>query len=229
MTPSQHRNQSHTAEESITQWWWQRAHVRPAEQLTASNRQITSVTGALLMALLGLVFLTGLAMDMYWHVHYVIGFVLIPVVVLKVASTGYRAVSYYIGRGTYRSAGPPELSLRLLAPFVVISTVAALVTGVALWAEHSRSGTLATLHTDAAVICAGTVGIHVLAYLPRALIESLRALRSLTSRMGRIRLGVVVAVLIVGISLSIVTYANGTWPPRNDHRPFGGVPQTQDP
>jgi hypothetical protein len=92
-----------------------------------------------------------------------------------------------------------------------------------------RSEDKPTLHTDAAVICAGTVGIHVLAYLPRALTESVCAVRSLSSRMGRLRLAVVVAILLAGIALSVVTYANGTWPARNDHRPFGGVPQTQGP
>lgn len=170
--------------ESLIAWWGGRARVRPMERLTAFNRQITSLTGAVLIPLLGLVFLTGLAMDVYWHVHYVIGIVLIPVVALKVATTGYRAVAYYTGRGAYRAAGPPEVLLRSLAPVVVISTITALVTGVALWARHSRSGALSTLHTDSAVICAGTVGVHVLAYVPRAVTESLSALRTMRSRAG---------------------------------------------
>ena len=210
---------------SIIAWWRDRARVRPTERLTANNRQLTSLTGVLLVPLLGLVFLTGLALDAYWHVHYVVGFVLIPVVALKVATTGYRAISYYVGHGPYRAAGPPELSLRLLAPLVVTSTIVALVTGVVLWAQHSRGGTLSTLHTDAAVICAGTVGIHLLAYVPRAITESFHAIRAGWSRMGSIRIAVVIVVVIAGIALSIITYANGTWPAR-DQRPFG-TPQRQ--
>lgn len=189
------------------------------ERLTAFNRQITSLTGAVLIPLLGLVFLTGLAMDVYWHVHYVIGFVLIPVVALKVATTGYRAIAYYTGRGAYRAAGPPEVLLRSLAPVVVISTITALVTGVALWARHSRTGALSTLHTDSAVICAGTVGVHVLAYVPRAVTESLSALRTMRSRAGSIRVAIVIVVLVAGVALAAVTYSSGTWPAR-DHREF---------
>lgn len=206
-------------EETILAWWWRRAAVRSAEHLTALNRQLTSLTGVLLIPLLALVFLTGLAMDMYWHVHYVIGFVLIPVVALKVAATGYRAISYYLGRKAYRAAGPPELSLRLLAPVIVISTITALVTGVALWAQHSRSGTLSTLHTDSAVICAGTVGIHVLAYLPRALVEAGHAMRATLSRVGAVRVATVMLVLVAGVALAAMTYSTGTWPAR-EHRPF---------
>jgi hypothetical protein len=198
--------------ESLIAWWWDRGRVRAAERVTAGNRQLTAITGALLVPLLGLVFLTGLVMDVYWHVHYVIGFVLIPVVALKLASTGYRAVSYYFGRRSYHAAGPPELALRLLAPLVVMSTVVALATGVALWAQHSRSGTLAALHTDAAVICAGTIGIHVLAYIPRALTECLSAVRALWTRLGGIRVAVVLVVLAAGIALAVTTYASGSWP-----------------
>ncbi len=198
--------------ESLIAWWWDRGRVGAAERVTSGNRQLTAVTGALLVPLLGLVFLTGLVMDAYWHVHYVVGFVLIPVVALKLASTGYRAVSYYVGRRSYRAAGPPEMSLRLLAPLVVMSTAVALGTGVALWAQHSRGGTLATLHTDSAVICAGTIGIHVLAYIPRALIECLNAVRFAWTRLGSIRVALVLVVLAAGIALAVATYASGSWP-----------------
>ena len=217
MTPRE--PQRGVAGESILAWWWSIAEARPAERLTALNRQLTSLTGTLLLPLLGLVFLTGLAMDMFWHIHYVIGFVLIPVVALKLVATGYRAVSYYAGRGAYRAAGPPEVLLRLLAPVLASSAVMALVTGVLLWAQHSRSGTLSTLHTDSAAVCAGTVGIHVLAYLPRALVEAARALHATVSRAGAIRIAIIVVVLVAGIALASVTYSNGTWPAR-EHRPF---------
>jgi len=200
--------------------WWDRGRHDPAHRRTAGNLELTSLTGTMLVPLLVLVLLTGFAMDAYWHVHYVIGFVLIPVVALKLASTGYRAISYYAGRRSYREAGPPELSLRLLAPVLVISTVVALGTGVALWARHSRSGTLSTLHTDSSVICALMVGIHLLAYVPQALSGSLHAMRSVRSRIGGMRLAVVITLLILGIGLSIVTYNNGTWPAR-ERRPAG--------
>src|SRR5258706_14679675 len=100
---------------------------------TAANHRLTATTGVVLVPLLGLVFLTGLAMDAYWHAHYVIGFVLIPVVALKMVTTGYRAARYYAGSAAYRAAGPPQIGLRLLAPFRIVGTTVALSTGSALF------------------------------------------------------------------------------------------------
>ena len=41
--------------------------------------------------------------------HMFIGMVLIPPVLLKLASTGYRFVRYYTGSQAYRAKGPPPL------------------------------------------------------------------------------------------------------------------------
>ena len=52
-----------------------------------------------------------------------VGLLLIPPVVLKLASTGYRFVRYYAGARAYREKGPPPLPLRLLAPVLVASAL----------------------------------------------------------------------------------------------------------
>src|ERR1700730_5616755 len=143
----------------------------------SANHRLTATTGLVLVPLLGLVFLTGLAMDAYWHVHYVIGFVLIPVIAVRRATPGYGAARYYTGAAPSRARGPPQIGLRLLAPLLVVAITVALVTGVALFAAHSRTGTLSTLHTDSAVISAGLVGIHFLAYLSDAVRTTLSELR----------------------------------------------------
>src|SRR3982074_2738727 len=151
------------------------------------NHRLTALTGSVLAPLLALVFVTGLLMDALWHIHYVVGFVLIPVVALKLASTGYRAMRYYIHNPIYREAGPPELLPRLTAPLLVLSVVTALATGVALYLERSRSGILSTLHTDSAVICAVLVGLHLLTYALDALGAAARELNARLSRLGSIR------------------------------------------
>ena len=51
--------------------------------------------------------------------HMFIGLVLIPPVLLKLGSTGYRFVRYYAGAPAYREKGPPRPLLRLLAPVLV--------------------------------------------------------------------------------------------------------------
>ena len=61
--------------------------------------------------------------------HVVIGMMLIPPVVVKMASTGYRLVRYYAGDPAYRKKGPPPVLLRLLGPFVVVLTAIVIASG----------------------------------------------------------------------------------------------------
>ena len=50
--------------------------------------------------------------------HILIGAVLVPLVLLKTATTGWRILRYYVGSKAYRIAGPPPLLLRVLGPLV---------------------------------------------------------------------------------------------------------------
>jgi hypothetical protein len=190
---------------------------------TEGNHRLTALTGALLVPLLGLIFLTGLFMDAYWHVHYVIGFVLIPVVALKLASTGYRMTRYYLGNPVYRASGPPELLPRVMAPIMVLSVVMALVTGVLLFVQQSRHGILSTLHTDSAVATALLVGVHMLTYVPDAAVTIAREFRARLSRPATMRITVAAIALVAGIVLAGVTYSSGVWPARPFGQRFGGL------
>jgi hypothetical protein len=189
------------------------------EAASEGNHRLTALTGSLLVPLIGVVYLTGLMMDAWWHVHYVIGFVLIPVVALKLGTTGYRALRYYAGNRAYVAAGPPIVFLRVMAPLLVLAVVVALVTGVLLFADRSRTGTLSTLHTDSAVVAAGLIGIHFLAYIRDALPTSWR---DLTARpRGAGRAGTVALALFAGVLLASLTFGAGVWPAR-DRGPRGG-------
>lgn len=55
--------------------------------------------------------------------HVFIGMILVPPVILKIASTGWRFVRYYKGDPAYLRKGHPHVVLRLLGPAVVILTV----------------------------------------------------------------------------------------------------------
>jgi hypothetical protein len=103
-----------------------------------------------------------------------IGLLLIPPVLLKLASTGYRFFRYYGGTRAYREKGPPLLPLRLLAPVLVASTVAVLGTGVWLLALGHRSGQVLQLHQIAFIVFGVVFAIHFVAYAPR-MVRSLRA------------------------------------------------------
>jgi hypothetical protein len=193
---------------------------------TEGNHRLTALTGALLTVGLGLIFLTGLFMDTYWHIHYAVGFVLIPLVVLKLISTGYRVVRYYSGSPIYKAAGPPDWVSRLLAPILVASIVTALFTGVVLFLQHSRDGILSTLHTDSAVISAVLVGTHLLTHALDALAGVGREIHERWSRPTSLRVALAVGALVVGIVLAIVTYGSGVWPARDHFRPGFGYSST---
>src|SRR5947209_19688083 len=93
------------------------------------------LTGAVAVALLVLLAAEGVTIPFIGQLlgpHMFIGLLLIPPVALKLASTGYRFARYYTGNETYVRKGPPPVLLRMLAPGVVLTTLAVFGTGVAL-------------------------------------------------------------------------------------------------
>jgi hypothetical protein len=141
---------------------------------TEGNEILTSAVGAILTALLVVEGITILQMRPLLGLHMFVGLMLIPPVLLKLGSTGYRFVRYYTGSVMYRAKGPPLLPLRLLAPVLVVATVAMLGSGVWLMALGHRSDQVMLLHKVAAIVWVAFFGIHFLAHLPRML-RSLRA------------------------------------------------------
>lgn len=194
-----------------------------------SNLRLTSVVGTAMLVPLVIVSLTGLAFDHFWRVHYFAGFLLVPLVLVKLMSTGWRMARYYLGNPRYRAAGPPVPLLRLLAPVFVLSTVVLFVSGIVMWFAHSRLQPWSTLHTDSAVVFTITGSIHVLAYLRRAGSETAAELsrrRDAIPPRAR-RRGAVIATIAVGVVLAVVTIAPSQLPARLHHFRFdngGGQP-----
>lgn len=137
------------------------------------NEILTSLLAAVLTVLLMAEGVTILQLGPLLVPHMVIGLMLIPLVAVKLASTGYRFARYYTRAPTYREKGPPLLPLRLLAPVLVAATIGVFATGVALLVDGRRSNTLLFLHKASFVIWGAAFGIHFLAYAPRVL-RSLR-------------------------------------------------------
>jgi hypothetical protein len=131
------------------------------------NEILTSVTAVVLTGLLAVEGYTVVNMRGLVSLHMFIGLVLIPPVVLKLASTGYRFARYYTGSRAYRALGPPLLPLRLMAPVLVASTIAVLLTGVLLLAAGHKSDTLLLLHKVSFIAFGVVFAVHFLAYVPR--------------------------------------------------------------
>jgi hypothetical protein len=131
------------------------------------NERLTAASGAVLFLLLAAEGVTILFIRPMLSAHVFIGMLLIPPVVLKLASTGWRFLRYYRGSRVYVEKGPPLLPLRLLAPVVVVSTLAVFATGVALLVQGPGRGLLLGLHKASFVVWLVATGIHVVAYVWR--------------------------------------------------------------
>jgi hypothetical protein len=131
------------------------------------NERLTGATAAVLFLLLAAEGGTILFIRPLLSTHVFIGMLLIPPVVLKTASAGWRFFRYYTGDRAYRVKGPPILPLRLLAPLVVASTVALFATGVALLVVTPGRGVVLGLHKASFVVWLVATGLHVLAYVWR--------------------------------------------------------------
>ena len=155
--------------------------VLPATGGPAGNAKLTAWTGLLLLVLFLVEVGTVVDLGRFLNWHVVVGVVLVPLTLLKMATTGWRMLGYYSGKAPYRQAGPPPMPLRLLGPAVVLATIAALGSGLALIAlgpESSRTGflTLFGFHLDmvgvhklAIVAWAGAISVHTLGRLVPAL------------------------------------------------------------
>ena len=141
---------------------------------TEGNEILTSAAAIVLIGLLVAEGITIVHMQGLLSTHMFIGLVLIPPVLLKLGSTGYRMVSYYLGSRAYRLQGPPLLPLRLMAPVLVASMLAVLASGVLLLAAGHRSGAVLTVHKVSSIVFAVVLAVHLLAYLPRV-VRSARA------------------------------------------------------
>jgi hypothetical protein len=156
--------------------------------------------------------------------HFFLGMLLIGPVALKVASVIYRFTRYYTGAPDYRRKGPPAPWLRLLGPFVLITSVGVLGTGVALAFARSAAGPWLFLHKAFFVLWFGTMTVHVLAYvwrLPRLIGPDLpgrgrpaRAPGALASVLaGRATRWILLAASIIGglLIAAMTVHLAGPW------------------
>lgn len=129
------------------------------------NERLTAATAVVLVVLLAALGVTILSIGslIWWHV--LLGMLLIPPVLLKLGSTGWRFARYYARAPEYLRRGPPLLPLRLMAPLVIAATLAVFATGVALLIVGPAGGVLVGLHKASFVVWLVVTAIHVLAHL----------------------------------------------------------------
>jgi hypothetical protein len=168
---------------------------------SAGNEQLTAMVAAVLLSLLAIETATLLQLRSLLTVHAFVGMLLIPVVGLKLASSGWRLLRYYRRGEEYVRRGPPHVVLRaLVAPVLLLSTVVLFATGVALLVLGQTEGTVVGLHKASFIVWAGAAGVHVLAHalkLPAVLRAKIPGVA--------LRLGLVAGALAGGALLAIAT------------------------
>lgn len=150
----------------------------------AGNTRFTSLLGVILLALLVLqvasalffalltynvAFFNGPTYDIVRPVHFFVGFGLMPLLGLKLASTGWRFTRYYLRGRAYRRAGPPSWPARLIAPLLIVSGISVFASGVEMWSFQNQLGWPWTaIHNVAAFTFVGALVIHAVLHARQA-------------------------------------------------------------
>jgi hypothetical protein len=181
------------------------------------NEILTSAVAVVLTPLLALEGVTVVHMAGLVSAHMFIGMVLIPPVILKLSSTGYRFFRYYTRAHAYRALGPPRLPLRLLAPVLVASAIGIFLTGVLLLAAGHKSSMLLELHKLSFIVLGVLFVPHFVAYVPRvagSMREDWREARRVAVPGSSARATLVALALGGGMALAIsLLHAIHAWRP----------------
>ena len=212
--------------------------VLPGTGGPAGNAVLTAWTALVLLVgslaeLLTLFDVRGL---ISWHVA--VGALLVPPALLKVASTGWRMLRYYVGSGPYLEAGPPPLVLRLLGPLVVASTLGLLGSGVlliVLGQDRSQRPFVSlplvsigwlTVHQACFAVWAVVTGLHVLGRTVPALRLTVAPTESGGVPGAWSRTLLLTAVVVSAVVLAVVlVHADGSWAVGHEFepRPAAGI------
>src|SRR5947209_6101078 len=160
---------------------------KPAPLVT-SNTRFTRSIGMVLFWLIILQFFSALlffGLTANWQVptwlpysltraiHFFVGFSIIPLILLKLATTSWKAGGYYTGRPIYKKEGPPAWYNRLLSPIMGMLFLSVLWSGIAMWGMLEKYFPFGPLyqtyqvvqwHTWSAVLLVGLAVFHMVAH-----------------------------------------------------------------
>jgi hypothetical protein len=183
----------------------------------ASNARLTGSVAAILLLLLALEGATIPFIGSLVGPHVFIGMLLIPPVALKLGSTGWRFARYYLRNPSYRRKGPPSLPMRLLAPGVVLTTLALFATGVGLAIAGPPDPTLKFLHKASFIAWFVLMTVHVLGHvleIPALAAPDWRRAGGREARLAGtgLRMVTLAGSLVAGLGLALATVSLiGPW------------------
>jgi len=182
-----------------------RRHLPEAAPGVIANERISALTGGLLLILSAAIGVTILRIGDLLPEHYLVGFLMVGPMALKLTSTGYRFARYYTHNPAYRTAGPPVAVLRWSAPFLVAATVALFATGIELWLFSYRFGTWwFQAHVVSFLVWTAALVIHVLGHARRSAEAAMDEIGVWSAR-AFTRRGLVVGSVVLGAVLAVVS------------------------
>jgi hypothetical protein len=185
------------------------------------NARLTSVTGLTLFLIIAVEGVTVLQIKQLISVHVFVGMLLVPLVLLKTSTTGYRFTRYYTGKPAYTGRGAPHPILRITGPLIVLSSLALLGTGIALIALGRTAGhQYLVFHQVTFFVWIALMAVHVLGHARETLTLSAADWQERDYRGeaehrvagARARLSLLVATIAVGLILGVASLSwVGTW------------------
>jgi len=127
------------------------------------------MTGAVLLVLFVAECLTLLQLGKLLTLHVFLGMLLLGPVCLKIGSTLWRFTRYYTGSAAYVRRGPPAPLQRVTGPFVMLTTLAVLGTGIMLIVVGPGPSGYRwdQLHHEAFLLWVVFMLIHLASYVPK--------------------------------------------------------------
>jgi hypothetical protein len=165
------------------------------------NARLTATSAVVLLVLLAAEGATIpiIRQALTWHV--LIGLALVPPVLLKLGSVGWRFLRYYRRHPDYVAQGPPHPLLRfLVGPVVVVTTIALFASGIELAVAHPHGGIVLGLHKVSFVIWFGAMSLHVLAHAGTLWRQAQRGIRRALPG-AALRQGLLAASLLAGLAI----------------------------
>lgn len=190
------------------------------------NERLTALAGALLFVLIIAELVVTANLNQLISIHIFVGTLLAGPLVVKMSSVGYRFLSYYRRVPDFVHKGPPNIWLRMSAPFLVVLTLVVFISGFGLvYVGPSHAGLFKIIHAASVVLWLPLTAIHVYGNfrkVPRSIAGDWG--RKITHRVsGRsTRLGINVIGLILGAVAAVMIYPSSA--PWSHYRINHGLP-----
>lgn len=133
------------------------------------NKRITAIAGTILFIFIMAMLVITANLDQWRSEHIFVGILLCGPLVVKMSSTGYRFFRYYTKSPEFVKSGPPNILLRLLAPFLVVFTILVFISGLGLaFGGHAYERLFHQIHTVSVTLWLPLLGVHIYAYIRKA-------------------------------------------------------------